>query len=740
MFKSKVNQQNFEFELKGLKAYVNSVTGRLSVNFFDIENGMGNFNIGVNHVYNSHFEANEFNGNCDCVKGKWNLSCNMRIFKYNSNMNLDSFTSNDYVLVDSNLYIHKFVLFKEIEDTNEKYYYASSNSSILKVCANYIDLIDQNDNIIRFVNGKVKRTISGINDDIQKVFVYDNLNRLVRIYDPRKFNLNTYLSDGSSRFIDFYYNEDGLLSSVYNGIDRINYEYNGDMLVNVYQSRENYKKNLYHFSYDSNNRLECIYEYSENKGYYFTYYDNSNLVEGLDSRFYNELVERVLLYKGNKITTTLNKEEDYLCEEENYLGDLVYCVDEGEIEKVSYGTDYLHGTKISENLIVYGNHSTYIYDCIANTKEIFFDNSYNISDVLIRLNSNSYFTNDIIKGVILSEEGNGSSLNNVNAQIINNGNYLVPSNLLSVFKEKETEGISIEDQVDLSHYVFSFHSKLYNLDSSSNVKAKIVYGYFDENENYHTKESRYVRIKNTHFSAWQEIKIAVDFECKISSLTSIRIMFESFDEDTSSPFTETVEIAMLSGKKGSYSSLFILENTDDSSLKYMDYNNLNRIYFTEKSSGLFRCKDFNLDYVMSLNDILLTCKSLFLGQNDDFNLYLNNLEEVINVKEAYFEYKGKKTYFKKSILNYLFKIESDIKLKDDSYYYTDNYFKFEDDGFNKMIKEYNAIYIDMTKDEDYYIFESEKVSLVNGLVMSESSGKKQINDYYSNRIVYTYDA
>ena len=43
----------------------------------------------------------------------------------------------------------------------------------------------------------------------------------------------------------------------------------------------------------------------------------------------DELVERVLLYKGDKITTTLNKEEDYLCEEENYLGDLVYCVDEG---------------------------------------------------------------------------------------------------------------------------------------------------------------------------------------------------------------------------------------------------------------------------------------------------------------------------------------------------------------------------------------------------------------------------
>ena len=58
---SKLNQHEFEYKLSGLNAYVNSKTGRLNISFQSFGINLGNFNISMNLIFNSHLNMFENN-------------------------------------------------------------------------------------------------------------------------------------------------------------------------------------------------------------------------------------------------------------------------------------------------------------------------------------------------------------------------------------------------------------------------------------------------------------------------------------------------------------------------------------------------------------------------------------------------------------------------------------------------------------------------------------------------------
>ncbi len=172
------------------------------------------------------------------------------VFPYVESYGLPEFSEKeeDYVYIDSNWNIHRFVKYKKTNaygDTRNVYYDASGSGLRLLTSENrYSEIYDGNNSTIKFdLQGRIKNIISSVNANFAKTITYDGDN-LISICDSRK----------SGRKIDFTYHKDGTLQKI--SADRykvsLQCSYNNSkQLERITKNDGSTSKNMMYFKYDS---------------------------------------------------------------------------------------------------------------------------------------------------------------------------------------------------------------------------------------------------------------------------------------------------------------------------------------------------------------------------------------------------------------------------------------------------------------------------------------------------------
>ena len=182
--------------------------------------GLNSYSLSASIVYNSTYKTSDFGGRTIGFGNGWKVDIEEYLFPYNSSYNLDGFNNLDYVFIDNNWNIHRFVRYTQssgYEDATNVYYDESGTGLRLVIKANHNPIIyDELKNMYIFQNERLVEIISSINSTISKKIVYSN-NHISSFYDNRKQN----------RRICFNYSNDSLIS-INNTLTNQNYTFEYD--------------------------------------------------------------------------------------------------------------------------------------------------------------------------------------------------------------------------------------------------------------------------------------------------------------------------------------------------------------------------------------------------------------------------------------------------------------------------------------------------------------------------------
>ena len=142
----------------------------------------GNFKIDIKYIYNGDFNKSVYTINNIGYNG-WKLNIEQFVCKYTTNMNLEDFTTNDYVYIDSMWRIHRFIKYKT-NDSIDYYYCSDTSGLVLKESTQNIT-IENDVKVLTFnTNGRLIEYHLKINNNISKIITYQN-NKIASIYDAR---------------------------------------------------------------------------------------------------------------------------------------------------------------------------------------------------------------------------------------------------------------------------------------------------------------------------------------------------------------------------------------------------------------------------------------------------------------------------------------------------------------------------------------------------------------------------
>lgn len=732
---SKLHHKNLNFELGNVQILVNTVTGRMLLKFPDLELGQGNFNIGICHVYNSHTDSSYISGNLAYLPNSWNINVNAHLY-YGGTIIIDNVSKNYYNYIDSEGIVHRFIFYKldylNASQSNLLYsfYYDESGSGlILRVKDSLSEIVDEHGNIMRFVNGRLDRVISGVNENIKKIYTYNSNGKLASIYDARK----------PQKTITFLYSGNNL-DSISNGIKSIEYEYDtNNNLIKVSERINKSHKNIYAFSYNSSNVLESVYDYSLNQGLSFTY-TKLNQIDNpmLDSRYYNDMLTLVTKFKGKEILAT---DASNLKGDDIYVGDEIYTndnlfVNTNNLNPVTYkiyGTTLANGEKISGTQIIYANYSTKIHDEKTGLiDEIFFDKNYLISDNLENVSPSRFNTLNQNTGVELLGEISTSeflldgknvfitnqdsyALNDYNDNIsrrtikVNNLNKLVKKN-----DDKNNEETIEEIDLERLEYSVSMHIKMDNMDENSNIKA--FFKVITEDYSYETEK---VKLKNIHLSSWQYINIPLYINNDGKEILAIYLIFENANS------TNNIKVSSMYVTDPSYNVLYFNDQ---------NISNFDALYFDLVDGGNFELKLTN-EVNITFRDLYYTYKSLYnktINNLSTFDLYYNDCKKVKQVTNV--RIGNVAMSVNQSMQFYLAncKLDANNKYVYDRYYYN---FLFDYEFAKYVITEISDRKYDVSSNSIGEIISIKKYTL-SGLLLESidnDSNKVRINyDNYGN--------
>ena len=249
MDNSKIFHPNQEHNLgKGLLS-VNTFNGRMLYSYPISTIGLGNFQIDTSLVYNSSYNISDFYDKKIGFGNGWKYSFEQFIFKYKDEYNLEGFNLLDYVYIDSNWCIHRFIKYKDCEgyDNPRSVYYDESGTGLKLIVSNNSNhqMFDEYGNTYYFDkdSSKLINIISGVNTLIIKNIEYDEAkDKVLSIYDSRK----------SNRRIKFDYNQNNLPEKSYSTHSNIYYtfEYDNEKLVRIFKGNNLKKKKVHEFLYD----------------------------------------------------------------------------------------------------------------------------------------------------------------------------------------------------------------------------------------------------------------------------------------------------------------------------------------------------------------------------------------------------------------------------------------------------------------------------------------------------------
>ncbi len=606
---NKVNQLEKNFNLGEGTLRVNLYNGNMLYTYPLINMGKNNFTIATKIVYNMNYQKNAFSGRKIGFNNGWKLNFEQHLFAYEESFAIEGYEVGDYIYIDDNFCLHRFVKYKQT--TKEAVYYDDSGTllRLFLTEGQRPKIIDSNKNTYYFNNeGLMEEVTSGINKEIDKKIDYVN-GRIINIYDERAL----------TRLIQILYNDDGSIKELYISGSKIGYRfsYSNQKMVKILKYASNKTKEMISFEY-SNNFLTKIIN-SRNldvlKIEYNMYNQGFEIIEGT--------LKRIL-------------EKNYT-ESENYLGEDLYL---GEGHFATYSGQKVKDFSLEMGYIRTRTYLTYTkaYTQLENQDKItlryyFNKQKINIS-VLEQSTDNNYYTLDRPKGWIISEDGTSNiKMNGKTAQILNasnNYNY-------KISEEKLLEFINIFNKQEEEYSECFKISFWLNFTKQSKSDLLVALKYIINNNSKTTK----VRIEDTLEDTWQKVVIPINLGLNQKTLRDVNISFSGCEKESE------IIIADVMIERGSSTDIIIGDTVlDMTSTLYIDDEEKNlspTLYVTE-------------------SDIFETYKSLFYSKNtsqDTFDFVYCNKTKIKAVKKLGIKENKKITEFKideHDIPNYYFKL------------------------------------------------------------------------------------
>ena len=177
---NKINHQTQKYQCGLGTTLANLTNGNLRFDYPLLSIGMNNYQIETSIKYNSHYKTTDFNGKKIGFNNGWKLNIHQYIFPYLSSYDIEEFEVGNYIYIDENWNIHRFVKYKDeiIDGLSNAVYYDCSNA-LLKLFINdntsYIK-DDFNNKFVFNKDGLLISLISGVNENVKKLITYDNGN------------------------------------------------------------------------------------------------------------------------------------------------------------------------------------------------------------------------------------------------------------------------------------------------------------------------------------------------------------------------------------------------------------------------------------------------------------------------------------------------------------------------------------------------------------------------------------
>lgn len=256
-------------------ASVNASVAELIFRHTDMEMGEGTFKMGLSHIYNNYCHiVDTFMGN------NWKLNIQQFVKPYEISMGLEDFNAGDYVYIDGDGYIHRFVKY----DGN-RYLDTLGNGMTLVTSYSTYQIQDAQNNAYDFnTSGNlIKVSITGNPNSIIKYIEYDDYGRPVKYYDSRCIGKK-------ERYFKLEYKNSMLYKiSMISGskeLESIFYNYDGTNLKAIYHFINNALSQVSLFKYDSSNNLIFATATPNGLALKFTPYASKIIVEKGISKLY----------------------------------------------------------------------------------------------------------------------------------------------------------------------------------------------------------------------------------------------------------------------------------------------------------------------------------------------------------------------------------------------------------------------------------------------------------------------
>ena len=261
-------------------ASVNASVAEYIFKHLDMEMGEGTFKMGLSHIYNNYCHiVDTFMGN------NWKLNIQQYIKPYEASMGLVDFNVGDYLYIDADGYIHRFVKYN-----GNQYLDTLGNGMTLTITRrvlliNEYQIQDAQNNTYKFnYLGNLVKVSRGKNPNaIIKMIDYDTSGRPIKYYDGR-------CTGSKERHFSFEYKDSLLykISLINHGkeLESIYYNYDGTNLKGIYHFINNALSQVALFKYDSNNNLIFATATPNGLALKFTPYESKIVVEKGISKLY----------------------------------------------------------------------------------------------------------------------------------------------------------------------------------------------------------------------------------------------------------------------------------------------------------------------------------------------------------------------------------------------------------------------------------------------------------------------
>jgi len=616
-------------------AKVNVSTNEVIFIHNDISVGEGTFNMGLSHIHSNFSHLDETH-----MGFGWKLNIQHYLKKYDGSTYLEGFTTNDYVYVDGEGYVHRFVKYD-----NYKYIDQSGHGMVLSTLG--LPQIEMpNGNILYFdsYGNLYQISIVGNGKNITRLINYEN-GYIKKYYDSRCVG-------EKERYFSFEY-KDGLLS-------KISLISKGKVLETIFYNYSNGNLNgIYHFI---NNALESIslFKYNYNKLIFATgtsngialgidYYPNTVKVKKGLSKIkksaYNCLNDDIIAgeeYSNNYIEPQIGVKETKtntgMFIVENLDDGLLYLGDEiafDSLEDELLIHEAYEAFEILDEEIFEKTEFAYTvsnYTTIISDKDIKYRYYYNKNGFVIstfELDGENLMTLTKDSGVAISKSADDAyseeRINNkmCTTAILNQGMYCLDSEGVINSFDGGSRLKAYRDNLGFNYinYTASFWIKVNNVNSTY---LKVLFQVF--HLNWIKKE---IYLDHTAPGAWQYV--------------TIPFTIRNDDQSKQYDFTSAIIKASSDGKGSYVVSNLRIEEGMHSKMQFNDnYLTFDHPAITECYKVRLVLKDgtnkeiiFNNENYITESDVFQTCKNMNKSNDFDF-VYCANTKRIPNVTKVFF--------------------------------------------------------------------------------------------------------